>query len=145
MNKQEKLEFFDYLLAHSELSAKEALELTEVKAANQKAVEELSSVVKLGKSIPINFIEGFDDMSEPDKNKVLWELGLDTKHFNYVIDVTCYRYGSISDCGRVAYGSERVDKEWLSKRIEGKRAASEEALFYKDRDVLAVLRGNKKV
>lgn len=142
---EEKLDFFHYLKENGFTgSAAEAANLAEYKITHKEEVDAFKKLVQIGKTIPLEYLEGFFRLKDKEKKDLLWELGLNTRGFKWVLDVQCYVSGEKRMCGYVVYGQERTDKEWLTIVINGRNVASDEARFYKDRDTLQVMRGNKK-
>ena len=84
-----------------------------------KGVEELDRVVVEG---------GWGSMPEEKKRSLLWDMGLDTKVYPWRLDIGLHRgVGGDIVFGAYLYGQERVDKGWVTKVVEGRRVASEEA------------------
>ncbi len=126
-------------------SADEMSRLIMYKIENKEKIDSIRQVVRIGRMIPISEIHGWYGMSESDKEYTLHTLGFDVDNFQYVVDVGCFRYNTNHIvCGEYVYGSERTDKAWLNLVIEGRNVASEEARYHDSREVLEVLRGNKK-
>lgn len=101
-----------------------------------------------GKIIPLRvireYLEGepnWHDLSDKQRATILWELGFNTKTYNWFINAGCIRYGKRVECGVFIQGAERLDKEWLTMKVNDKSVASIEARFHKDQDTLSVLKG----
>jgi hypothetical protein len=83
------------------------------------------------------------EVAKQEQQKILWELGFNSKYEAWFTDAACFNYNGTQQCGVFIYCSERLDKEWLTKKIDGRSVASLEAKFHKDKDELAIMRGNK--
>lgn len=126
--------------------ASEADRLILIKKENLKDIESLKESVTIAKTRPVASIPGWNELTDIEKEDMLWQLGFNVKDYNYVIDIGCYRWNSNKvECGEIVYCQERTDKEWLSLIINGCHIASDEALYHKDKDTLEVLRGNTKL
>ena len=126
-------------------STEEAHQMINFKLANLPQINALMKAVRVGRMLPLSAIDNWDNMNEKMRENCLWGLGFDTKRFKYVVDVGCYRFGNSQvQCGKFVYGSERLDKEYTNKVVDGYHIASDEARFFFDREMLEVLRGNKK-
>lgn len=144
MNNEDKASFFDYLM-ESGMSAKEAIELTNFKEMVAEEVKSLEDKITLGKMIPIKYLTDWENLDAKAKDRLLWEMGLDTKKYQWLEDVRCYTENSKRVCGKVVYGQERTDKDWTRKTINGVHVASLESRYFYDQDELAIMKGNKSV
>jgi hypothetical protein len=140
---QERMDLFNQILGFG-YTAKEAQELVEIKFAKEdRELIERSFIV--GRMLPVSYIPEWKNLDEAGRKDVLWNLGFDIKKFNYLEDVACYTtQEGKRECGLVIRGSERVDKEWITKVVDGCNVATDEARYWKDRETLEVMRGNKK-
>ena len=129
-------------------SAVEAIKLVEFKSDNYDIISKIVNTIDMNRWVPLHMlleaVEGFNDKTDDEKNALLWSLGFDTKNYKWCIDVMCYTLYGKRKCGKVIIGQERLDKQYLKMTLEGRKLASVEAMYHKDRDVLEVMRGNKK-
>lgn len=115
------------------------------KISNIEEIEALKKAVRIGKYIPVSMITGWNNMNEQQRKEKLWELGLNVRKYNYVIDILCQRTaGNQPECGEFVYCEERLDRNWLTQTIRGINVASIEARYFHMQDELAIMRGNKK-
>jgi len=141
-----KSEFFAFLLENSDLNPEAAMELTEYKACIDDEVQGLANALKLGKIIPLDVVaRELYGKNKDEINSYLWNIGFDTKQYTYVIDVACYTWNNNRNCGKVIYGAERLDNQWLNTIIEGNHVASLEARYHKDMDTLYTMKSNTSV
>ena len=95
----------------------------------------MRNTVNILKYIPIRFLNLPNTNYE--KNIYLWKMGYNVKSKGWAIDTCCYNWNGNLECGEIVIGEERTDKEWTSKRVEGRLVASDEAVdkrrekFYK--------------
>ena len=146
MDNEDKLEFFDHLVGHG-VGAKEAIDLTEYKMSVSDEVDEFVKMIPIDKSVSLDFLKenaNWDNISAKEQDKILWDMGFNTKRYKYVIDVSCMREGGKVKCGKVLLGAERLDKQWLTQVINGHHTASIEARYFNDQDILETMRGNTK-
>ncbi len=125
-------------------SAKHAAELITEREKNKDAIKTVRESIDLAKSFPIELIPDFEKYTQIQQDNILWELGINTKGYAWVIDVCCYNYDGEAQCGKLIVGQERTDKGWTNKVVEGRNVASDEARYYNDRDTLQVMRGNRR-
>ena len=73
----------------------------------------------------------FDSLSLGEKNKILWHLGFNTKTAHFFEEKRQHRNlkGELV-YGLLLVGTERLDKEWLKKQLNGRNVASDEARSY---------------
>lgn len=114
--------------------------LVDTKSKQINDLKHLRNTIRLGKLFPLSMIPNFKTLAVSDKERLLWAMGFDIRNYPYLIDIGCYYWKDKVECGEFIYGSERVDKDWCRTKH-----ASDEARYFYDRDVLAVLRGNKKM
>jgi hypothetical protein len=147
MSDEEKQELFDQLVAFG-YSASEAEALVKKKSDNYAQIKTIEGLLKIAQTVPVRFISNWDKMNERQRRDALWKLGINTRADSigggYAVDIQCYRWGMKVECGEVALGNERVDKSWVRMTVNGEHVASDEARFFRDRDTLEVLRGNKR-
>lgn len=126
-NTQEFMQdLFDQLMEHG-YTAKDAEKAIKKKMANESNILKIRNTAQLLKITPLKYL---DLPSNPEKaSKYLEELGYNTRKFRWAIDVCCYKWGNKIECGEVVVGSERTDKKWINKRIDGVRMCSDEALL----------------
>lgn len=129
MNDEDKQGFFDYLMTQEDMSAKEAITLTEYKADNLDIINQVLDTIQVARVIPLRFIKGFEQQTKEEQLETLWDLGVNTKAYNYCIDVRCHKWMNETICEKVIIGSERLDKEWINKIINGEYVASDDARY----------------
>jgi hypothetical protein len=127
-NTQEFMQdLFDQLIEHG-YTAKEAEGAIKKKMGNEVNILKIRNTAQLLKITPLKYL---DLPSDPKlANEYLEELGYNTRKFRWAIDVCCYKWGNSIECGEVVVGSERTDKKWTNKRIDGYRVCSDEALLH---------------
>jgi hypothetical protein len=127
-NTQEFMQdLFDQLIEHG-YTAKEAEGAIKKKMGNEVNILKIRNTAQLLKITPLKYL---DLPSDPKlANEYLEELGYNTRKFRWAIDVCCYKWGNSIECGEVVVGSERTDKKWINKRVDGVRMCSDEALLY---------------
>ena len=91
--------------------------------------------IEIGRLLPIGLITTYPQWLAQTKlfqEKTLWDAGMNTVEYPYILDVLCTSIGGRRYCGLCVYGQERTDVEWINKIVEGVRVASMEAqLSYK--------------
>ena len=113
-------------------------------------VNEGIGLLSMGRLIPLPVLEEvlgegqWDKLNKQQQGKILWELGFNTRRHRWFTSAGCFNYNGKRECGVFIRGSERLDREWLTKKVNDKGVASIEARYHRDRDVLAVLRGLKR-
>jgi len=106
--------------------------------------------IKYGKIIPLRVVVGllggsdWHSMNDYKRATSLWDLGFDTKKFGWFTNAGCFNYEDRRECAVFIQGSERLDNEWLTKKVGGVSVASMEAKYHKDPEQLAVLRGQRR-
>ena len=95
-------------------------------------VELVASSLSLRKQAPRSVINsiaggGWVDKNPHDKDKILWELGWDTKLFDFAEAIGWYTYQGERKAGVYILGQERSDEEWVNKWVGSTRVASMEA------------------
>lgn len=89
-----------------------------------------SEKINLSRIIPLDIfgtLSCWDRLSEAQQKQKLWDIGIDSADYEWVIDVGCITMNNKRICGYLIKGQERTDKAWTSLIIEGKRVASWEA------------------
>lgn len=133
-------DLFDQLIENGYM-AKNAMEMLNKKAINEREILRVKNRVEVLKIVPIRYL----DLPKDKKlaSKYLEELGYNTLKFPWAIDVCCYTWGGKRECGEVLIGSERTDKKWVNKRVNGKRVASDEAVDYHSKVDYLARKGRK--
>lgn len=84
----------------------------------------------------LRLVPNWYQIKTQEKKDILWELGLNTKSDNPSKKVFFYdeRIHKREDgkivYGKLIYGNERIDEEWLKKRIDGKLVSTFAAQTY---------------
>ncbi len=121
MENEDKLALFDQLMENG-YTALDATKMVEDHAGRYESLMALKSKVNLARIVPIRFVTELSHES-------LWEIGFDTRKYNYEIDTCCYYWEGKLECGEVVYGAERTDKAWTNMIVEGEYVASDEARY----------------
>lgn len=120
-------DLFNQLLEHG-YTGKEAESIIKKKVRNESSILRARRTAKILKITPLRYLN--IPKGKKQANEYLNELGYNTKNCEWAIDVCCYTWNNKVECGEVLIGSERTDKKWTNKRIDGYRVCSDEALLY---------------
>ena len=98
--------------------------------------------VKIRKMYAKDKIAGYTKVDKETQEGILWFLGIDT---NYPVweDVVIVAKGCKQSIEVMVCGQERTDKEWINKRMDGRKVASEEAQVASRRDKSLIQELNK--
>ncbi len=98
------------------VGTQKAMDMIQTLAAQNEVYMNNSESLTVQTAIPVDKLEeyyGWEGLSEEDKRKVLYSLGMDTNKKGFYTEKRRILEGTTQVIKDVVYGEERADKQWV--------------------------------